>query len=66
MIHAIITNNDNDNNSSNNDNRINNDYDNEVLGTMKITSLYQVSQYIRVNPKQRNTKSWDHSKITLL
>ena len=32
---------------------------NEVLGTMKITLLYQVSCYIRVK-KQRNIKSWDH------
>ena len=31
---------------------------NEALGTMKITLLYQVSCYIRVN-KQRNIKSWD-------
>ena len=31
---------------------------NEVLGTMKITLLYQVSHYIRVQ-KQRNIKSWD-------
>ena len=31
----------------------------EVLGTMKITLLYQVSHYIRVK-KQRNIKSWDH------
>ena len=31
---------------------------NEVLGTMKITLLYQVSYYIRVK-KQRNIKSWD-------
>ena len=31
---------------------------NEVLGTMKITLLYQVSCYIRVK-KQRNIKSWD-------
>ena len=31
---------------------------NEVLGTMKITLLYQVSHYIRVT-KQRNIKSWD-------
>ena len=31
---------------------------NEVLGTMKITLLYQVSHYIRVK-KQRNIKSWD-------
>ena len=29
---------------------------NEVLGTMKITLLYQVSHYIRVK-KQRNIKS---------
>ena len=32
---------------------------NEVLGTMKITLLYQVSHYIRVK-KQRNIKRWDH------
>ena len=31
---------------------------NEVLGTMKNTLLYQVSNYIRVK-KQRNIKSWD-------
>ena len=31
---------------------------NEVLGTMKITLLYQVSRYIRVK-NQRNIKSWD-------
>ena len=31
---------------------------NEVLGTMKITLLYQVSHYIRVK-KQRTIKSWD-------
>ena len=31
---------------------------NEVLGTMKITLLYQVSHYIRVKT-QRNIKSWD-------
>ena len=31
---------------------------NDVLGTMKITLLYQVSHYIRVK-KQRNIKSWD-------
>ena len=37
---------------------------NEVLGTMKITLLYQVSHYIRVK-KQRNIKSWDQ-QITLL
>ena len=37
---------------------------NEVLGTMKITLLYQVSRYIRVK-KQRNIKSWDQ-QITLL
>ena len=30
---------------------------NEVLGTMKITLLYQVSHYIRVK-KLRNIKSW--------
>ena len=31
---------------------------NEVLGTMKITLLYQVSHYIRVK-KLKNIKSWD-------
>ena len=31
---------------------------NEVLGTMTITLLYQVSHYIRVK-KGRNIKSWD-------
>ena len=31
---------------------------NEVLGTMKITLLYQVFRYIRVK-KQRNIKTWD-------
>ena len=31
---------------------------NEVLGTMKMTLLYQVSRYITVK-KQRNIKSWD-------
>ena len=31
---------------------------NEVLGTIKITLLYQVSHYIRVK-KHRNIKSWD-------
>ena len=31
---------------------------NEVLGTMKITLLHQVSRYIRVK-KLRNIKSWD-------
>ena len=30
----------------------------EVLGTMKITLLYQVSHYIRVK-RQGNIKSWD-------
>ena len=37
---------------------------NEVLATMKITLLYQVSHYIRVK-KQRNIKVGT-SKITLL
>ena len=32
---------------------------NKVLGTMKITMLYQVSHYIRVKKKQGNIKSWD-------
>ena len=38
---------------------------NEVLGTMKITLLYQVSHYIRVE-KQRNIYKNGTSKITLL
>ena len=35
---------------------------NEVLGTMKITLLYQGSHYIRVR-NQRNIKSWDQQKL---
>ena len=38
---------------------------NEVLGTMKITLLYQVSHYIRVN-KQRNIKSWDQQNYLVI
>ena len=38
---------------------------NEVLGTMKITLLYQVSHYIRVQ-KQRNIKSWDHQNYLVI
>ena len=38
---------------------------NEVLGTMKITLLYQVSHYIRVK-KQRNTKSWDQQNYLVI
>ena len=38
---------------------------NEVLGTMKITLLYQVSHYIRVK-KQRNIKSWDLQNYLVL
>ena len=37
----------------------------EVLGTMKITLLYQVSHYIRVK-KQRNIKSWDHQNYLVI
>ena len=36
----------------------------EVLGTMKITLLYQVSHYIRVK-KQRNIKSWDQQNYLI-
>ena len=36
----------------------------EVLGTMKITLLYQVS-HIRVK-KQRNIKSWDHQNYLVI
>ena len=38
---------------------------NEVLGTMKITLLYQVSHYIRVKKKKKK-KRVGTSKITLL
>ena len=38
---------------------------NEVLGTMKITLLYQVSCYLRVK-KQRNIKSWDQQNYLVI
>ena len=38
---------------------------NEVLGTMKITLLYQVSHYIGVK-KQRNIKSWDQQNYLVI
>ena len=38
---------------------------NEVLGSMKITLLYQVSHYIRVN-KQRTIKSWDQQNYLVI
>ena len=38
---------------------------NEVLGTMKITLLYQVSHYIRAK-KQRNIKSWDQQNYLVI
>ena len=38
---------------------------NEVLGTMKITLLYWVSNYIRVK-KQRNIKSWDQQNYLVI
>ena len=38
---------------------------NEVLGTMKITLLYQVSHYIRVK-KQRDIKSWDQQNYLVI
>ena len=38
---------------------------NEVLGTMKITLLYQVSHYIRVI-RQRNIKSWDQQNYLVI
>ena len=37
----------------------------KVLGTMKITLLYQVSHYIRVK-KQRNLKSWDQQNYLVI
>ena len=37
---------------------------NEVLGTMKITLLYEVSHYIRV--KKRNIKSWDQQNYLVI
>ena len=38
---------------------------NEVLGTIKITLLYQVSHYIRVK-KQRNINSWDEQNYLVI
>ena len=38
---------------------------NEVLGTMKITLLYQVSHYIRVK-KLRNIKGWDKQNFLVI
>ena len=38
---------------------------NEVLGTIKITLLYQVSHYIRVK-KQRNIKNWDQQNYLVI
>ena len=38
---------------------------NEVLGTMKITLLYQVSHYIRVK-KLRIIKSWDQQNYLVI
>ena len=38
---------------------------NEVLGTIKITLLYQVSHYIRVK-KLRNVKSWDQQNYLVI
>ena len=38
---------------------------NEVVGTMEITLLYQVSYYIRVQ-KQRNIKSWDQQNYLVI
>ena len=38
---------------------------NEVLGTMKITLLYQVSHFIRVKT-QRNIKSWDQQSYLVI
>ena len=37
---------------------------NDVLGTMKITLLYQVSHYIRV--KNRNIKRWDQQNYLVI
>ena len=37
---------------------------NEVLGTMKITLLYQVSRYVRV--KERNIKSWEQQNYLVI
>ena len=38
---------------------------NDVLGTMKITLLYQISHYIRVK-KQRNIESWDQQNYLVI
>ena len=40
---------------------------NEVLGTMKITLLYQVSRYVYIRVKtQRNIKSWDQQNYLVI
>ena len=39
---------------------------NEVLGTMKITLLYQVSHYIRVKKKKKNIQSWDQQNYLVI
>ena len=38
---------------------------NEVLGTIKITLLYQVSHYMRVKI-QRNIKNWDQQNYLVI
>ena len=39
---------------------------NEVLGTMKITLLYQVSHYIRVKTTKKYIKSWDQQNYLVI
>ena len=39
---------------------------NEVLGTMKITLLYQVFHYIRVKKKNIYIKSWDQQNYLVI
>ena len=39
---------------------------NKVLGTMKITLLYQVSQYIRVKKQRNYIKSWDQQHYLVI
>ena len=36
---------------------------NEVLGTMKMTLVYQVSHYIRVKKQNKYLKTWDQQEF---
>ena len=39
---------------------------NEVLGTMKITLLYQVSHYIRVKKTKKYKEPWDQQNYLVI